>query len=77
MKGKRKHQPTDLEKALRRAVKESGLTRYTVAKRAGVDVAVLLRFVSGQRTITLQTAGRLADFLGLEIRSVKNKPINR
>ena len=62
---------------MRKAVKDSGLTRYTVAKRAGVDVSVLLRFVAGQRTITMQTAGRLADFLGLELRTAKKNPLNR
>lgn len=64
----RKGKPADLENVLRMAVKVSGLTRYSVAKKAGVDVAVLLRFMSGQRTITLETAGKLAAFLDLELR---------
>jgi transcriptional regulator with XRE-family HTH domain len=68
MEKKTSSKPTDLEKTLRAAVKASGLTRYAVAKGAGIDVAVLLRFMSGQRTLTLPTAGKLADFLNLTLR---------
>ena len=71
MRKKTTGKETDLEKALRSAVRHCGLTRYAVAKGAGVDVAVLLRFAGGERTITLRTAGKLAAFLGLELRSVK------
>jgi plasmid maintenance system antidote protein VapI len=72
MKKKSKSKPTDLEVTLRKAVLDSGLTRYSVAKQAGIDVAALLRFVSGQRTLTLPKAGKLADFLELELQP-KNK----
>ena len=62
-----------MERALRKAVRDSGLTRYAVAKGEGVDVAALLRFMSGERTLTLHTAGRLAAFLGLELRTAKKR----
>ncbi len=54
-------------------MRDSGLTRYAVAKGAGVDVAALLRFMSGERTLTLPSAAKLAAFLGLELRPTKRK----
>lgn len=73
MSKKDKQNPTELEKALRKAIRNSGLTRYAVAKGAGVDVAALLRFMSGQRTLTLRTAGKLAAFLGLKLLREKER----
>ena len=70
---KRRRRHIDLEESLRQAVRDSGLTRYAVAKGAGVDVAALLRFVSGQRTLTLPSAAKLAAFLRLELRPEKQQ----
>ncbi len=70
---KKKQTLTDLEKVLMQAVHDSGLTRYAVAKGAGIDVAGLLRFVSGQRSLTLPSAGKLAAFLNLELVPKKMK----
>lgn len=61
----------DIESVLRQAIIKSGLTRYAVAKGAGVDTSQLLRFVAGQRSLTLPAAGKLAAFLGLELRRVR------
>ena len=69
-KTQRKKGP-DLERVLRQAVHDCGLTRYAVAKGAGVDVAALLRFLSGKRTLTLPSAAKLAAFLGLKLRPTK------
>jgi plasmid maintenance system antidote protein VapI len=38
-----------------------------LAKNAGVDTAIVSRFRGGQRTITLATADRLAEALGLSL----------
>jgi len=59
---------TDLEGVLRKAIRDSGLTRYAVAKGADVDTSQLLRFVAGKRSLTLPAASKLAAFLGLELR---------
>lgn len=71
MKRKADKTVADLEATLRQAVIESGMTRYAVAKGAGLDVAQLLRFVSGERSLTLPAASMLAAFLGLELRPVE------
>jgi hypothetical protein len=73
-KSKRKTTPpTQLETALKQAVIDSGLTLYAIAKSAGIDRASLLRFMSGERTLRLPHAGRVAGFLGFELRSVAKR----
>lgn len=42
-------------------------TAYELAKDAGVDRSVLSRFLAGKRTMTLETADRLAECLKLRI----------
>lgn len=73
MTRKPKRPSSALEDVLRRAVRDSGLTRYAVAREAGMDVAALLRFMSGERTLTLPSAAKLVAFLGLELRPAKRK----
>lgn len=59
---------TAVSEALRRAVRASGLSPYAVARAAGVPQPVLWRFLRGQSGLTLRNAGKLAAFLGLELR---------
>ena len=66
---KRQADWTDLAEQLRRAIAASGLTPYRIATDAGVDRAIMTRFVNGDRGLTLDTASRIADYLGLELRS--------
>jgi plasmid maintenance system antidote protein VapI len=56
-----------LSEDIRAAVSKCGLTPYELAKEAEVDRSVLSRFLAGKRTITLETADRLADVLKLRI----------
>ncbi|MBK8267556.1 MAG: helix-turn-helix domain-containing protein [Planctomycetes bacterium] len=57
---------------MRKAIRDSGLTTYTVAKRAKIPVSVLQRFMSEKaKTLTLDTATKLADVVGIELRIVK------
>jgi hypothetical protein len=53
---------------LRQAVRESELTRYAISVRTGIDQGTLCRFIRGERGISLDSADRLMDCLGLEIR---------
>ncbi len=62
---------TTLAEALRRAAKDSGLTAYRLAKDSGVDSAAVLRFLHQQRGLTLESAGKLAQLLGLELRPIR------
>jgi transcriptional regulator with XRE-family HTH domain len=55
-----------LGEQLRGLIEDSGLTNYELGRRAGVTEAGIWRFRKGQRDITLETAGRLCDALGVE-----------
>lgn len=57
------------------AVAASDLSRYEIAKRAGVDQAILSRLVSGERGVTLPVAERIAEAVGmtLELRRKKTR----
>ena len=63
----KKTQKTTLEKALLKAIKTSGFSIYRIAKDSGLDKAPLYNFVNDKRSLTLPTAGKLADALGLEL----------
>ncbi len=60
-----------LADSLKAAVKATGKSVNSIAKQSGVPQAVLQRFVTGQRGMTLDTVERLCAYLGLELRSVK------
>jgi plasmid maintenance system antidote protein VapI len=70
MSRKRRRQ-ADLTEQLRRAIRASGLSAFRIATDANVDRAIMSRFISGGRGITLDTAGRIASYLGLELRPVR------
>jgi plasmid maintenance system antidote protein VapI len=57
-----------LNDALKQAVAETGKSVNSVANQSGVAQAVLQRFLSGKRGITLDTAERLCAYLKLELR---------
>ena len=66
---------SELAKSLRKAICESGMTHYSLGKVSGVDTAVIDRFVSGERDIRLETAGRIAEALGYSlVESETNEP---
>ena len=52
---------------VRRAIKDSGMTRYEIAKRSGVSQSTLSRFVLGTASITLDRLDVLAPLLGLTL----------
>ena len=52
---------------LRRAVEGSDESRYRIAHGSGVNASQLTRLVSGERGLSIETAEKLADYLGLEI----------
>lgn len=63
----------NLVQRLRKAVRGSRLSLYAVAKGAEIDYAALHRFMAQQRDIRLETASKLAGFLGLDLTSKKKK----
>jgi plasmid maintenance system antidote protein VapI len=57
-----------LTEQLKTAIEQSGMTRYKLAQAAGVEESTLSRFVNGKRSLSLESASRLAEFLDLELR---------
>lgn len=64
---------TDLAAELRAVFADSGLSRFELARRSDVSYSVVHRFIAGERDITLGTASRLCDVLGVELRTVQVK----
>ena len=60
-----------IEKQLIEAMKASGLTLTRLAEIANVSEGMLSRFVNGKRGVTLTTASKLCEVLGLELRPKK------
>jgi len=58
-----------LSQGLRTAIQTSGRSVYQISKEANVSQIVISRFLSGERDIRMETADRLADVLGLQIKS--------
>ncbi len=52
---------------MRKAIDESGESRYAIAKATGIDESALAKFYNGHRGITTDTLDRLGDYLGLRI----------
>ena len=60
--------------ALKRAITKSGLTHYAIGKLAACNPTQLDRFMSGERKkqgLGLETAGRIAAALGLQLVTIK------
>lgn len=57
----------ELRSAIADFVARDGQTLYGLARTSGVDEAAVRRFVSRERSITLDSADRLASALGLAV----------
>jgi transcriptional regulator with XRE-family HTH domain len=55
---------------LKAAITKSGLTHYALASLAGVTPSQIDRFMSGERDLRLESAGKIAAALGLELSPV-------
>lgn len=62
-----------LTEELKDAIDRSGLSHYRLAQETGVTPGAISRFVAGERDLRLETAAKLADALGLELKP-KKKP---
>jgi transcriptional regulator with XRE-family HTH domain len=52
---------------LRQAIQDSGLSLNELERQCGVSHAVLSRFMTGKRTLTLPLAGKVCETLGLQL----------
>lgn len=56
-----------VSRALRESIRKQGLTAYAAAKRAGVSVDAVQRFMNAERGLNLNTVDKLADALELTL----------
>jgi transcriptional regulator with XRE-family HTH domain len=63
----------DIERQLKQAIVESGMSRYRIAKESGLTESQLSYFVTGKRTLTLPAAAKVARVLGIELTKKKSK----
>ena len=52
---------------LRKAIDDSGLTRYEIAKKSGIDESALAKFYNGHRGLSMDALNALGEFLQLKI----------
>src|SRR4051812_197363 len=64
-----KKRTDSLSDQLRRAVDESGLTRYQIAKETGIDESALAKFYNGHRGLSMKALNSLGELLQLKITS--------
>jgi len=57
---------------LRKAIDDSGLTRYRIAQDTGIDESTLAKFYHAKRGLSQDSLDRLFEYLGLRI--VADKP---
>jgi plasmid maintenance system antidote protein VapI len=63
----RRKKTTTISEQLRERIATSKLSPYELAQAAGVDRSVLSRFLTGKRSLTLDTVDKLADVLNLRL----------
>ena len=66
--------PETASETVREAIRDSGLPIREIARRTGVEVAGLSRFMNGLVGISLTTFERLASELGLRVVRTRRKP---
>lgn len=54
-------------------IEDSQLTYHSLAEATGISDGILSRFMREERSITLPTAEKLAEYFGLELRPVRKK----
>lgn len=63
---KRKNIVDELRQAIRQAERR-GVTRYQIAKAAGIRYSVLVRIAEGENLPRLDTAGKILSAIGLRL----------
>ena len=52
---------------MRKAIKNSGLSLYAIAKTTGIQRPQLSRFMSGERGLSIESITAICDLLGLDL----------
>lgn len=61
----------DIERQLKEAALESGLSMLEISKRANVPYSAVHGFMTSDRRLSLRSGAKLAAMLGLELRPVQ------
>jgi hypothetical protein len=61
---------------LRRAIEESGLSRYAINKAAGIDKGVMSKFMAGKVGLRMESVDRIVSVLSLKL-VVESSPITK
>lgn len=62
-----------LSDQIRRAIDESGMTRYRISQLTGINESGLAKFYNGHRGLSMDALDQIGELLGLEIRVVKKR----
>jgi transcriptional regulator with XRE-family HTH domain len=62
-----------LTEQVREAIRECGVSRYQIARETGLPEAALSRFMTGKKTITLETLERLHEFISVSAKPARRK----
>lgn len=65
-----------LSDQIRRAIAESGTSRYRIAQETGINESSLAKFFNRRRGISLDALDRIGELLNLEIRVVHKASVN-
>lgn len=65
---KKKERGQTVSETLRKAIENSDLTLYRVAKDAGIGYATLHRFMHGERAVSMEVLDKLCWYMELELR---------
>jgi ribosome-binding protein aMBF1 (putative translation factor) len=65
-----------LRDLIRRRQSQYGWCVHAIAQAAGIDDSSLARFLAGERDWTLDTAGRVAEVLGIGLVELRGGPPN-
>jgi len=57
-----------LEEQLREAIIDSGLSQSRLAELSGISQTQISRFIRNERTLTLESASKIAEVLELELK---------
>lgn len=63
--------------SLKKAIEQSGLPYTTLAKRAGISPSIIVHFLKDNRIIRLDTADAIASSIGLELKLIRTRKIER
>lgn len=68
-----KNGSTYIEDQIRKAIKKGRFTAYRLSKETGIHHSIIVRFVNKERSLSLATASKLIEALGLELVAKKSK----